>query len=357
MISTFVFCLAAHAAAPPVRAEVEGLILSVRGNMYVVRPSLRPKITRVLIGPSASVIGFSRTKLSTLKPGMRIGIGGSVEPGTGFHPRFIDSGWEALGYLVAPDAPLPTKPGFGIGFGKLKSVSPFVYTTQDGKSFRADVSKVVNVWTTYRAPRQGLLIGTRIKVMGTMAPDGVVTAQSVEPDRNATRPGTMFAEVVSVNGRQAVIRPKYSAENIPVDLLSSAKYVRENRIDPEEIKVGEPVTLWAEKPNAGRSSMPVMAIAVLRGPGRYPQSEGDEGGVYYKGRFVSLEPQVVFESDGKRMNLVIPAQIIVARLSPAIKKDMAPGQSAMFTLVRTPKGGWSAVYVVINASPWVGYGG
>lgn len=357
MISALVLGLATLQNPGKMR-EVEGMILSVRGNIYVIRPSLRPKITRTLIGPDCKVVGFSRTTLRALKPGMRIGIGGNYDAHSGFKARFIDSGWEPLGYLVAPDAPLPTQPGFGIGFGTLKSVSPFMYTTKTGKNYKADISGVKNIWSTYRQPRQGLLIGTHVKVTGTVASDGVIKAISVEPDRNSTRPGTMFATVVSVSGRQLIIQPKYSSEKLPVTLSAASQMLKEHRIDPESIRVGDPVTLWVQSANDNSPRKnEVIAIAVLKGSGRYPQASGNDGGTYLSGAFTQLEPEVFFQSGGKKMKVVVPAQVIVARLTKAMSKDLSPGQPAMFTLKPALNGGWIATYVVLDASAWVGYGG
>src|SRR5476651_228945 len=98
---------------------LEGLILSVRGNIFVVRPTLRPRNVRVLIGPTTEVSREERTTSAAFKQGIRVAIGGSFNRVTGFQPFFINCGDKAIGPLSAPDAPLPASEGFGTGMGTL----------------------------------------------------------------------------------------------------------------------------------------------------------------------------------------------------------------------------------------------
>lgn len=343
----------------PEESRVEGLILSVRGNIYVVRPSLRPRNVRVLISPETEVSSEVPSAMSALKPGMRVSIGGTFNAKEGFRPFFITSGNGPMGSLSAPDAAPPSQPGFGFGTGTLVSVQPFVYKTKDEKTFKIVNLERASVWKVVKTPRQDLLIGTRVTVLGKPAADGVIQAKSVSPDRGATQPGTMFAVLKRVKSGELVIRPKYSLEDVTVSIPSGIKIQREVRIEPDTVKIGQPMTLWAS-PRPDYPGLPkdgaLIGFALLKGAGRYPKSTDATSGAYFPGAISQLEPDVKFRSNGKTYPLIVPAQFIVAEIKSASIQDLKPGQPLMLTLKRQPNGKWRATQIILNASAWVGYG-
>jgi len=345
------------------KTQLEGTILSIRGNIYVLRPSLRPKITRVLIGPKTEVMAYERTNAAVLKPGMRIAAGGRYAKETGLRVRWIEAAEKPIGHLKGKRTGIRTSPDgkWGNTGGTLKTVQPFVIRDDEGKEIKLTLSPDANIWHDFLVDRRNLLIGTRVFVSGTTAPDGVVQAESVAPNRDHSATGTMFGRILGVRGRTLVVQPRYTDDRIQVDLARNVTLQREIRLDPDTIKVGDRVTFWGEQRNRPYDqprSDDLKAIALLVGPGMYPRSTGKGGGSVLRGRLTALEPDVRFRVDGgKTIKIVVPAQMITARLVPVRPSDVRAGSSAMLVLSRLPDGRFSASSVVLDASPWVGYGG
>jgi hypothetical protein len=290
---------------------------------------------------------------------MRVVVGGTYDRQEGFRPFFIGCADEAIGRLSAPDAPLPNEPGWGMGMGTLVSVRPFVYKTKDEKTFKVANLDGARVMKVVRTARKDLLIGTRVIILGKAAPDGVIQAESVTPDRGTTQPGTMFAVLKGIRSGKLVIRPKYSLEDVTVALPKSIQVQQEVRLDPDSIKIGQPMTLWAN-PRPDYPGMThdesLVGYALLKGPGRYPKSSDASSGSYYPGSISQLEPDVKFTSNGRTYPLIVPAQFIVAELRDSSLRGLKPGQPLMLTLKRRADGSWLASRVIIDASAWVGYG-
>jgi hypothetical protein len=70
-----------------------------------------------------------------------------------------------------------------------------------------------------------------------------------------------------------------------------------------------------------------------------------------------LEPTVQLKlANGKRINVTIPAQMPVVRLLTCGPADVKPGTEAMLVLTRNASGGFETKAIMLDASPWVGYG-
>jgi len=178
--------LAALAVAPAAFADdatsqVFGTVVSIRGNILHIRPSLRPKLTRVSFSDQTEIVGFRRVDKDFLKPGMRVNLGGLYSAQGGFHPFFIEAAKEPLGRLKEKAEGVRTEPGGGFAQagGTIKSVDPFVFTDDSGKDYTADLDRNPGVFEDYRADRNGILIGTRIFANGPIGPDGVMLAQTI----------------------------------------------------------------------------------------------------------------------------------------------------------------------------------
>jgi hypothetical protein len=357
--------LAALTAVPAAFADetgqVFGTVVSIRGNILHIRPSLRPKLTRVSFSDQTEIVAFRRVDKDFLKPGMRINLGGLYSAQGGFHPFFIEAGKEPIGRLKEKAEGVRTEPGGGFAQagGTVKSVDPFVFTDDAGKDYTAVLDRNPGVFEDYRADRNGILIGTRIFANGPIGPDGVMLATTISPDKDFSATGTMFGEITGVKGRTLTIIPRYTKDPIAVTLTNDCTLQREIQVDPNSIKVGDTVTFWAESPR-GPGSRPneMHAIALLLGEGRYPaSSDPNEGGVFLTGALSSLNPVKLTLPDKTVLDVGIPAQMPIARLVPVKAGDLARKSQAMLVLQRGTGDTFSATHVIIDASPWVGYGG
>lgn len=347
---------AARADDPHV--EIFGTIVSLRSNILAIRPSLRPKMTRVSFGDKTDIIAAERASASVLKPGMRVAMGGSYSEQDGFSLRWAEAADKPMGRLKQKSVGIQNnkEQGFAFAMGTLKSVQPFVFVDDAGKEFTAKTDNLRGVWHDSVGDRNELLIGVRVFIVGKVAPDGVIQAESISPDKDYARAGTMFGTILSVKGDTIEVRPRYTEDTLPVVMPKTCTLLRQNDVDPDSIKVGDSMTFWG-MPKRG-TPQDVLAIALMLGKNRYPASQGDAGGVFVTGKLAALEPSVKLTSaDGKSYNIIIPAQMPVVRLEKITEGDLKPGAQVMLVLSRRPDGSFQTTTVVINASPWVGYGG
>jgi hypothetical protein len=49
--------------------------------------------------------------------------------------------------------------------------------------------------------------------------------------------------------------------------------------------------------------------------------------------------------------------MVIARLTALAERDIKAGDDSMFVLSRRPDGSFDASTVIVDAPPWVGYGG
>jgi hypothetical protein len=68
---------------------LQGTVVSLRGNILVIRPTLRPKQERVAFDERTEITSYNRTDKTKLKPGQRIGVGGSYNEKEGISVRWI----------------------------------------------------------------------------------------------------------------------------------------------------------------------------------------------------------------------------------------------------------------------------
>ncbi len=349
------------AKADTPKAQVYGTIVAIRGNILVVRPSLRPKLTRVSFGDKTVILAYERTTLSVLKPGMRVSIGGRYSEQEGLHAFWVEAAEKPIGYLAEKSNGLQRQNEWARGIGTIKSVQPFVFTDDAGKEYAVKIDNVNNVWHDFLTDRNGLLIGTRIRAEGAQSPDGVIQADSISPDRNLSRSGTMFGQILGVHGNTLEIRPRYTSDTLRVTFAPNCGLLQQRDIDTDSIKVGDKVTFWGEQRNHPwdmPKSDDLVANALLLGKYHYPAAEGQTGGVFLTGKIASLEPAVRLSlPTGNTINVIIPAQMPIARLEKISAGDLKPGRSAMLVLSRLPDGRFQASTVVLDASPYVGYGG
>ena len=340
--------------------DLNGTIVSVRGDIIQIRPFLRPKMVRASISEKTELSGYRKTQASFFKPGVRIlGGGRTYQKGGATCVRFfwIAGAKERIGDLREKKEGLDRDGDFASCGGVITSLSPFQFSDDKGTVITGDISSVQGgMFEIYHEDRNSLLIGVRINLRGVPSPDGVINATVVSPNRDYSAKGTMFGEVKALDGNKLIIRPRYSREDIEATLIEAPLLLTEKRIDPASVRVGDRLTFWGQK---GKQANTLNALALLVGEGRYPNSTGDGAPIYVTGKIASLEPEVTLKgADGVRRVIHIPAQMPFARLLTIEKNDVKPGSQGMFVLERDPAtGGFMAKAVILNASPWVGYGG
>lgn len=354
--------------------EVEGTVVSIRGNILHIRPTLRPRLARVSFSDQTEIVGSRRVTRDFLKPGMRVICGGTYDAqAKTLHPFWLETAVTPIGYLKDKRVGMEISPdgGFAMAGGTLKSAEPLVFTDDAGTEFTLPTDRLRRVNESYKVDRNGLLIGVRLMALGPIAPDGVMKATTIVPDRNFAAAGAMFGEILSVQGDTITMRPRYTTENLPVTITPDCTIQRETRHDPDTVRVGDEVTFWGQwhRPRAVPGTSPaaapsgprsLAALALLLGDGRYPSStEGDDPPVFVTGKVTSLDPEVnlTLASSGEKVRILVPAQMPVARLLPLTRRDLKPGSQAMLVLSRDDRGGFRVSHIILDASPWVGYGG
>ncbi len=340
------------------QAQVEGTVVSVRGGIYQVRPSLRPRLMRLSVSSKTEFISYHRVDKNYLKVGMRAECGGFYNPKDGLTPFYVEASVRPLGPLktlrafeVMPDGTWANLTG------TIESLSPLMIKDGAGKSWTLPTERLRNVKEIRVADRRALLIGTRFNASGPLAPDGVLQAELITIDLDYSASGTMFGRILSVELRQKVltIQPRYTRDRITVRLKPGVILLREIKLDPDSLKIGSAVTVWGQR-LPGRSELATLALLI--GPGRYPSAAGrDDAPIYLSGVLRQLEPDVVLQlPGGERRTVLIPAQLPIARLESVGPVALKPGMEAL--LVLEPQGNdFSCGTVIVDASPWVGYGG
>ena len=347
-------------ADEPVKTDISGTIVSVRGNILQIRPNLRPKMVRASFGDKTEVLSFRPVEKDSIRPGMHVQMGGMYSAKNGFAPFFIVAATEALGPLKEKGGIKADGPGDGWAnaYGTLKSVEPLVFADEKGKEYAAKSTNLRRFFEIYRGDRNTLLIGTRMQIIGVPAPDGVIQAESVTVDKDYAATGTMFGTIVSVKDRTLLVRPRYTQDTIEVALTEDAKIQREVAVDPDTITVGKTVTFWGQLGKEPDKKNELRPVALLLGEGRYPAAtEGEEAAQFYTGVLTGIDPVRFQLPDKTALNVVVPAQMTVARLVPLFIGDLKPGSSVMLVLKRVDGDKFTTARVIKDASPFVGYGG
>ena len=337
-------------------AEVDGMIVSVRGNIVQIRPGLRPKMVRASISDKTEISGMKRNDKILLKEGMYFTGGGMFSEKDGVSFFWIASGASRIGALKQSRNGLVRNGAFVSCGGKIKSLEPFTFTDDNGKEFKGKLDKVQGKWEVYPADRNSLLIGVRVNLFGKVSPDGVIQAQSISPNKDYSASGTMFGEIRAVDGDKVTIRPRYTKDDLIITLKQTATLQEEEKLDPESFKVGDNVTFWGQKSKAKDG---LNALALLLGEGRYPEAKDEYAPIYLTGNIASISPNVVLTTpDGVKHTIQVPAQMPFARLKSIEASHLKKGVQAMFVLERDPDSdGFITKAIIVNASPWVGYGG
>jgi hypothetical protein len=344
------------------QGRVNGTVVSIRGNILQMRPRLRPKLTRVSFSNATEILAYRRVTKDFLQVGMRVSMGGIFSEKEGFSPFFIEAATEPLGRLKNKSEGVKPEPGgngWANALGTIKRLDSFVFTDDNGKEYTPKFDRMRGYWQLFRGDRNSLLIGTSLEAMGPIAPDGVIQASVIIPDPSHAASGTMFGQILAFDGKTLKVRPRYTQDTIEVQLTKNCTFQRELKIDPNSIKIGTSVTVWAQrgKKNDGQENE-LHPLALLLGDGRYPAAtSGDGAAPFWTGRLTTLDPVRLTLTDGTQLEVIVPAQLAIARLISIKPTDLKPGAQAMLVLERADGDHFTTTHLILDASPWVGYGG
>lgn len=284
----FLCCAARVARAQNADApdSIKGTIVSLRGNILVVCPELRPVPERVAFDDSTLIVFYGRTTGASLAVGQRVAVNGNYTVQNGLQPRFV----EVTDVRIPDDA---------------------------GEDFSFDSTPLRGVWRARVGDRNALLIGTRISVGGKTAPDGVTAAKFIYPERGQSPFGTMFGTIHKTDGDKIQIRPRFTQDTFDVKLEREVRIQREKRFEAETIKAGSNVTFWGEmRPVRGdprnfdlRAMSDFKALVLLLGDGRYPVAQGEGAPIYITGKIVSLNSVHLRKPDKTLLSILPTAQM------------------------------------------------
>ncbi len=357
----------AHAQDSDAPDAIKGTVVSLRGNILVIRPELRPVAQRVAFDDSTLILLSERSTRAALEVGKRVSVNGNYTAQNGLQPRWIEVAegqipqiyQESKGFQIAPDGNSASLRGV------IKSMQPFVVTDDAKTDFTFDLTNLRSVWRARRGDRNTLLIGTRLYLTGKTAPDGVTAAKMIFPERGQSPFGTMFGTITKVASGKIEIRPRFTQDTLAVALAKNLRLQREKRFDENVVGVGNSVTFWGEmRPMRGdpklfdtRLMSDFKALVLLMGAGRYPAAQNEGAPQFVSGKIVSLDPVRLQKTDKTLLTILPTAQMPIVELSPATTRDLKVGDDAMFVLSRQSDDSFVASEIVLNASPWVGYGG
>jgi hypothetical protein len=176
----------------------------------------------------------------------------------------------------------------------------------------------------------------------------------------------MFGTITAVRGNKIEIRPRFTVDKLEVTLKPAYHLMRQVTLPENSIKTGQRVTFWGElrsqsgarRMAPGEKPSDLKALALLLGSNRLPSAQGDNAPRYLSGQLLSLEPHVQLKLPHGQIIRVLPtAQMPIARLDNVDTSQIRTGQEAMFVLSRRNDGGFETATIILDASPWVGYGG
>jgi hypothetical protein len=341
-------------------AQLDGTIVSVRSNILAIRPNLRHILTRAEFNAQTEITSFEVTTIGALKPGLRVMVGGEYTPASGMQGRFIEVAEAPMGDLKRKFSGIQKEDDHSVIGGRLKSVVPFIVTDDAGTDFAVNVERLFGIFRSFAADRNSLMIGVRVHISGKRANDGVLMADSIQPDRDFAKVGAMFGTLLAVKGDRVTIRPRFTTDAIEAQFTPKATIQRQIAVDPDTIHVGDGVTFWGVQRNNPwdfPKSDDMRAIALLLGSGKYPPDSDPHAPHYYTGRIESLEPKVKLRTnEGKSILVWIPAQMVTARLVAQPRIALKRGDAGMFVLNRHADGRFDLSAVIVDAPPWVGYG-
>jgi hypothetical protein len=345
--------------ADDAQTKVNGTIVSIRGDILAVRPQyVAHRIVRVSIDDHTIVEGWDRDwPKANIKPGLRVSVGGQYDPKTGFSTHWMDVGEKPLNYL-APKSKGFTDFGNGWGsyIGTLKSLDPIVVTDDTGTDYTlGHLSDITSIWHVGEINRDNLLIGTQVSVAGIPATDGVVRASEITIDRGDLKLGAMFGTILGASGNTVTIRPRFTADRLPVTYNNQTVLERQVNIDPDSAKIGDTVNIWGRADDQKHPN-DIHAIAILYGPLGFPSETTDDRMVHLTGKFASFDPVTLKLANGSVKHILIPGELLVVRIVPVKASALAAGQEAMLVLKKGLNGGFDADTIIIDAPPFVGYG-
>jgi hypothetical protein len=172
---------------PTPLASVEGTIVSVRGNILVVKPILRLSRTRVAFGSKTEVSSYRRADRSILKIGGRVEMGGPIEKDKPWSLNFIVTTPRPLAWFEKKGGGMEDSPDGSWRSGKARIVSlkPFQVRDDKGKMWSPSLVTLRGTWVLEGGGRDTLLIGTKIYAQGIASPDGVIAATAIYPTAHA----------------------------------------------------------------------------------------------------------------------------------------------------------------------------
>jgi hypothetical protein len=312
--------------------RVEGVIVSVRGDVIQIRPRYGTQLTRILVDEEASLSRQEQVRPDQLRAGEWVSGMGEVDAQGAVRPRFLQVAEERGGFFAgrgrssrggvrpseagagggrvtgaAASANDPAAPGNGTAArgddrtppgsdtaapgtdprargtnprrgrngrinGQIKSVQPFV-VSNNGVDVTLAFDGPVSIQRSARMQREALRVGEMISATGERTTDGLLHVRRAQVQPAPEGDGTLFGQVVAIHEQTIDVRPRFSDDTIPAMLAENTILERQVTVDPDGVKVGDVITAQGRLTGGTAEAPAAMTAAVLLlGRQSYPKT-------------------------------------------------------------------------------------
>lgn len=345
-------------AAPSIPARADGpqsgIIVSIRGNILEVQPPYLTGHVRLMVDEKTAVVEERLVPMREIKTGTRLVVFGRSDPTGGQTGFFIMGGdLKSQGFGDKLAGIMTSQWGSYWG-GKLKSAAPLVVTDDDGKDIVTQHSRADGVHFNTPASMRDLLIGAKISYDSDRTQGGIRHLTGISIASAPGRAGVLFATVVSARNGKLTVVPRFGADPVEIAIPANCTVQRQVTLDADTVKRGDTISLWGVSTEGDRSGL--VAFALMRGAKTFPIASKDPGASdkSVTGTVRSLSP-FALNIDKRAVPVYVTGQTPLVDFAPSSVSRLHRGDMVMLLLSKSPAGGWSTRYVLIDASPIIAF--